>query len=154
MQLHHAIDELSLSFLTTLPMTIATYIAQQAPMATVPLPRMQLPPVIEETREPAGSARVPGASNQQEITHPKWNQNLKSAWTTLGAGGLYAVGSPFRDKDQPNKKCRIPSDTPGVQICLAMAMKDTWYTNYNGLHQPLNKSKVQQVAQAGHLNVE
>jgi hypothetical protein len=48
-----------------------------------------------------------------EVVHLEWNPNLKRAWAASGVASLYAVGSPFRDEDQPNKKRVIPSDTQG-----------------------------------------
>ena len=147
MRVREALADGNLSFLMELPPAIATYTSQHPAE-----PSQHLPPAVEELRQPG--VRTSGTTGREQVSHPEWNQNLKRAWASLGAVGLYSVGSPFRDETQPNKKKRIPSDTQGVRICLAMALNGICYSNCNGLHKPLNEREVQRVAEAGGLTVE
>ena len=150
MRIRESLNDGTLLYLTELPPAIASYVTQHP---TTPAAG-QLPPVVDEIREPAGGTRTTTTAAREQISHPEWNQNLKRAWSSSGAVGLYSVGSPFRDESQPNNKRRIQSDTSGVRICLAMALNGVCYSNCNGLHQPLNASEVQRVATAGNLTVE
>jgi hypothetical protein len=148
MRIRDALVDGNLSFLTELPPAIATYTSQYPGE-----PAKNLPPAVNELNKVPGT-KIEGATGREQVSHPEWNQNLKRAWTSSGAVGLYSTGSPFRDESQPNKKKKIPSDTQGVRICLAMALNGTCYSNCNGLHKPLNEREVQRVAEAGGLTVE
>jgi hypothetical protein len=134
--------------LTELPLAIAKYVNPfHAPTMLQdidPVPRDLL-----KERDPKDPK-----TDCQQLTHPEWNKNLKRAWTTLGITSLYGVGSPFHDKNQPNKKRRIMSDTSGVRICLSMALNGFCYSNCNSLHKCLSAGEVNRVTTAGGMTLE
>ena len=152
-EIRNAIEDSNLLSMTELPNAIATYIPNHDPVERS-LPPAALPPLEGGAQARTGGAIMPNGPNRVEVVHPEWNPNLKRAWAASGVASLYAVGSPFRDEDQPNKKRVIPSDTQGVRICLAMALNGKCYTNCKGLHKCLGDREVQRVAVAGGLNVE
>ena len=148
LQVRQVLEDGALLFLMELPPAIATYTSPAEPT------QRQLPPVVEEMQGSAGGGKANTGAERKQISHPEWNENLKRAWASAGAVGLYSVGSPFRDESQPNKKRRVPSDTPDMRICLAMALNGVCYSNCNGLHKPLNEREVKRVADIGGLTVE
>ena len=106
-----------------------------------------------------GGRRAGGANdhdrNPERTTdeRPNQNENLRTAWAATGRSGIYEEGSPFRDESQRNNRKVIPSDTPNVRICLAMALRGRCYANCRGKHEALSEAEVRRVAEAGGLTL-
>ena len=148
LEIRTGLENATLMNLTELPRSIASYVNPfQAPEINIPTREA-------ETRPRTTLKEKDPKENRQQLNHPEWNQNLKRAWSTMGITSLYGVGSPFRDENRPNNKRIIMSDTPGVRICLSMALNGFCYSNCSGLHKCLNANEVNQVATAGGMTLE
>jgi len=148
-----------LNNLTTLPSTFY----ENAPVERPALPAAGLPrqggaPLAGGGGGGGGAALAGGAGrgdpNRRVINLPHQNPNLKAAWAATGIRSVYGSASPFYDPDMPKNRKVVPSDTPGMRICLPCALTGICYDNCTGKHGTLTAVEVNRVAAAGNLVVE
>jgi hypothetical protein len=102
------------------------------------------------------SSGTSGSSNNAQrrvVECPNQNPRLKVAWRETGRGSIFGEGSPYHDAAQPNRKARVESDTPGLRVCLPMALRGVCYDNCTGKHGELTAREEQRVAQKGGLQL-
>ena len=102
----------------------------------------------------AGGGGAGGADQRRAVERPNQNPGLKRAWEESGHTRVFGEGAPYYDASQQNNKARIESDTPGLRVCVPMAVRGICYSNCTGKHDELSRAEVQRVAQRGGLHVE
>jgi hypothetical protein len=123
----------------------------------------EVPPDVLKQQEPSqrqGRQQAEGdgaplgvEQARNRVEHPNQNVNLRNAWAATQHPRIFGPTSPFYDAAARNHHKILNSDTPGVRICLAMALKGTCYDNCTGKHEQLSDAEVQRVARVGNFTV-
>lgn len=94
-----------------------------------------------------------GQQNQQ-VSRPNQNRNLKAAWAGTQHASIFGPGAPYHDPNASGRKKIVQADSPDTRrICLPMALTGRCYANCRGKHEELSEAECRRVAQAGGFQI-